>query len=97
MTLARDEATLASFDAGLQQVRFTLIDGPTRLLGYVSVASLIEVAKRDRRNEAFPPPLILFERYRDRIEKAAITEFEAGRTKTINVRGAIPFVWVRVF
>ena len=97
MTLLRDEATPASFDAGLQQICFTLIDGSVRLLGYVSVTSLIAVAKRDRPGAAFPPPLVLFEQYRDRIEKAAVAEFEAGRAKTINVRDAIPFVWVRSF
>jgi hypothetical protein len=98
VALSRDHKKPASFDAGLQQVRFSLFDGGSmRVLGYVSVGSLIEAAKRDNPEAAFPPPLALFERYRDRIEKAAVAEFEAGRAKAIKVRDAIPFVWVRAF
>ena len=97
MALSRDDTAPASFDSGLQQVRFSLIDGSTRVLAYVSVGSLLEAARRDRPEAAFPPPLALFERYLDRIEKAAIIEFEAGRAETIKVRGAIPFVRVRNF
>ena len=97
VALSRDETAPASFDPGLQQVRFSLIDGSTRVLAYVSVASLNEAAKRDRPDAAFPPPLALFEHYRDRIEKAAVIEFDAGRAKKIDVRGAVPFVWVRAF
>jgi hypothetical protein len=97
VALSRDDTSPASFDAGLQHVRFSLIDGATRVLGYVGVASLIDAAKRDRPQAAYPPPLALFEQYRERVEKAAVTEFEAGRAKTIKVRGAIPFVWVRAF
>ena len=97
VALSRDDTAPASFDSGLQQVRFSLIDGSTRVLVYVSVGSLLDAARRDRREAAFPPPLALFEHYRDRIEKAAVIEFEAGRAQTIKVRGAVPFVWVRTF
>ena len=97
MALSRDDTAPAFFDAGLQQVRFSLIDGSTRVLAYVSVGSLLEIARRDRPEVAFPPPLALFEHYRDRIEKAAVIEFEAGRAETIKMRDAIPFVRVRTF
>ena len=97
MTLSRDDTAPASFDSGLQQVRFSLIDGSTRVLAYVSVGSLLEAARRDGPEAALPSPLALFEYYRDRIEKAAVIEFEAGRAQTIKVRDAVPFVGVRTF
>lgn len=96
MTLSRDEHTPALFDPALHQVRFAMLDGGNRVLGYVSVQVLANAAKREQIN-ASSLPLELFHRFRDRIEKAARDEFDKGRTKTIQVRDPIPFVWVAAF
>jgi hypothetical protein len=96
MTLSRDEHTPALFDPALHQVRFTMLDGGNRVLGYVSVQVLANAAKREQLNASFLP-LELFHRFRDRIEKAARDEFDKGRTKMIQVRDPIPFVWVAAF
>jgi hypothetical protein len=96
MILSRDEHTPAHFDPALHQVRFAMLDGGNRVLGYVSVQVLANAAKRERIN-ASSLPLELFHRFRDRIEKAAQDEFDKGRTKTIQVRDPIPFVWVAAF
>ena len=96
MTLSRDEHTPAHFDPALHQVRFAMLDGGNRVLGYVSVQVLTNAAKREQIN-ASSLPLELFHRFRDRIENAARDEFDKGRTKTIQVRDPIPFVWVAAF
>ena len=96
MTLSRDEQTPALFDPALHQIRFTMLDGGNRVLGYVSVQVLTNVAKRERIN-ATSLPLELFHHFRDRIEKAAQHEFDKGRTQSLQVRDPIPFVWVAAF
>jgi len=96
MTLSRDEHTPAQFDPALHQVRFAMLDGGSRVLGYVSVQVLTSAAKREQINTA-SRPLELFHRFRDRIEKAARDEFEKGHTQALQVRDPIPFVWVAAF
>ena len=96
MTLSRDEQTPAHFDPALHQVRFTMLDGGNRVLGYVSVQVLTSAAKREQLN-ASSRPLDLFYHFRDRIEKVAQAEFDKGRTQSLQVRDPIPFVWVAAF
>ena len=93
MTLSRDEHTPAHFDPALHQVRFAMLDGGDRVLGYVSVQVLTNAAKREQIN-ASSRPLELFHHFRDRIEKAAGDEFDQGRTQSLQVRDPTPYVWV---
>jgi len=94
--LSRDEHTPAHFDPALHQVRFAMLDGGDRVLGYVSVQVLTNAAKREQIN-ASSRPLELFHHFRDRIEKAAGDEFDQGRTQSLQVRDPTPYVWVAAF
>jgi len=96
MTLTRDEHTPAHLDPALHQVRFAMLDGGDRVLGYVSVQVLTNAAKREQIN-ASSRPLELFHHFRDRIEKAAGDEFDQGRTQSLQVRDPTPYVWVAAF
>jgi len=96
MTLSRDDQTPAVFDPALHQVRFTMLDGTKRVLGYVSVQALMNGGKREP-SDAASTPVEMFGRFRDRIEKAASDEYEKGNFSKIQMRDAIPFVSVRSF
>lgn len=96
MPLSRDTQTAAHFDSALQQVRFTMLDGTNRVLGYVSVQVLMDGAKREP-PDAASTPMEMFGRFRDRIEKAANVEYERGNFSKIQMRDAFPFVWIRAF
>ena len=92
MTLSRDDQTPAVFDPALHQVRFTMLDGTKRVLGYVSVQALMNGGNREP-SDAASTPVEIFGRFRDRIEKAASDEYEKGNFSKSQMRDAAP-VWV---